>query len=426
MIILIIIALVILNGIFAMSEIAVVSARRARLSNDAKRGSSSAKAALKLMDNPDRFLSTVQVGITLIGILTGMYSGDALAVDFAPVLEKWGLSAAYSYTIAKVIIVVIVTYVTIVIGELIPKRLGMVASERIAKIIAKPMQWLSVVATPFVWVLAKSTSGISKVMGIKDRESQITEEEIRMMIREGTEGGEVQEVEQDIVERVFSLGDRDLESIMTHRSDIAWLDVNMDIDQMREVIKRHPFSKYPVADGNIDEVKGMVYLKDIFAGMESGEFSLPEIMRPSDYLYESMQVYPALEAMKERHLSSALIIDEFGTIKGMVTLKDIMEALVGEMPEPNEEPEIIRRDDSSYLVDGQCSFYNFLDYFDMGDLYPKNEYNTLSGLILALHGSIPRTGSKTEWGDFIFEVVDMDGARIDKVLVTRKSAKKQA
>lgn len=418
MVILIILGLVLLNGIFSMSEIAVVSARRTSLSNEAKRGSSSARAALRLMNNPDRFLSTVQVGITLIGILTGMYSGDALAGDFAPILEGWGMNSAYAYTAAKVIIVVLVTYVTIVLGELLPKRIGMYASEKIAKFIAKPMHWLSVIATPFVWILSKSTAALSKLLGIKGKASTVTEEEIKSMIREGTEGGEVQMVEQDIVERVFSLGDRNLESIMTHRSDIIWLDINKSAEQINEIIKEHPFTKYPVADGNMDHVEGIVFLKDMFGKIESPAFSLKECVRPADYLYENMEVYAALENMKQRRLTCALIIDEFGTVNGMVTLKDIMEALVGEMPEPDEEPDIVKRGDGSYLVDGQSSFYNFLDYFDRTDLYPDNEYNTLSGLILARLGSIPKVGNTITWGDFVLEIMDMDGARIDKVLVT--------
>lgn len=415
----IILGLILLNGIFAMSEIAVISARKTSLNADARRGSKSAKAALKLADNPDRFLSTVQVGITLIGIVTGLYSGDVLAVHFAPVFEKLGMSAAYAYPVAKVVIVIVVTYLTILFGELVPKRIGMTAAEKVSKAIATPMYWLSIVAYPFVWLLSKSTSGLYQLLGIKDMGTKVTEEEIKSLVQEGTEGGEVREVEQDIVERVFTLGDRDLESIMTHRSDLVWLDVNMTKKDIRAVIEANPFDKYPVAVGNLDEIVGIAFIKDMFLKIDSTDFDIRRVVRPAEYLYENMEVYTALEKMKTGHIQCALVSDEFGTVKGMVTLLDIMEALVGDIPEEHEEPDIVERAEGGYLVDGQCSFYDFLEYFDLAELYAKYDYNTLSGLILQHLGNIPRTGEIVRWHDFTFEVVDMDGARIDKVLVTQ-------
>ena len=417
----IIIGLILLNGVFAMSEIAVISARKTSLNVDACNGSQAAKSALKLAGNPDRFLSTVQVGITLIGILTGIYSGDVLAAKLSPVLVKWGMAAKYAYPVAQTAIVIIVTYLTIIFGELVPKRIGMTSAERVSKIIARPMQWLSMIAMPFVWVLAKSTSGMFKLLGIKDRGTKVTEEEIKSLIREGAEDGEVQEVEQDIMERVVTLGDRDLESIMTYRNDIVWIDVAMTKAEVKEAIHNNPFDKYPVCEGDLDNTLGIVYLKDMFMAIDSADFDIKTLLRPAEYFYENMQVYAALERMKENHGQCALVSDEFGTIKGMVTLKDIMEALVGDIPELDDEPDIIARQDGGYLVDGQCSFYNFLDYFKLSDLYSKYEYNTLSGLILELYGNIPKTGDRIKWNDFMFEIVDMDGARIDKVLVTRDS-----
>jgi len=415
--ILIIIGLILLNGIFSMSEIAVISARKSRLNNEAKHGNKSAQAALKLSGNPDRFLSTVQVGITLIGILTGLYSGDILAAQFAPVLQGIGISGSYAYFIAKIVIVVLVTYLTIVFGELVPKRIGLSAAEKISKIIARPMIWLSKAASPFVWVLSKSSSMVFSLLGIKGKEAKVTEEEIKSMIREGAEGGEVQAVEQNIMERAFTLGDRDLESIMTPRSEIVWLNTGMSKEEIRNIILDNPFSKYPVGDKSLDKIEGIAYLKDIFVKMESPDFNIKEIVRPAQYFYESMEVYAALEKMKTNHIQSALISDEFGTVRGIVTLTDIMEALLGEMPQIGEEPEIIERKDGSYLVDGQCSFYDFLSYFEMADIYAKFEYNTLSGLILEILGHIPREGESLTWRNFSFEIVDMDGARIDKVLV---------
>ncbi len=415
----IIIGLILLNGIFAMSEIAIISARRSSLGVDARNGSKGARAALKLSDNPDHFLSTVQVGITLIGILTGLYSGDALAGYLSPVLVKWGMAAKYAYPVAQISIVVIVTYMTIVFGELVPKRIGMTSAEKVSKAIARPMRLLSAIAAPFVWVLSKSTSGISNLLGIKDGGAKVTEEEIKSLIREGAEGGEVQEVEQDIMERVFILGDRDLESIMTYRGDIVWIDADMTKDGIREFIRENPFSKYPVCKGDLDDVVGIAYLKDMFHSIDSPDFDINKVLRPVEFLYESMKVYAALERMKKNHGQCALVSDEFGTIKGMVTLKDIMEALVGDIPQLHDDPEIVERKDGTYLVDGQCSFYNFLTYFKKTDFYSKYEYNTLSGLILDIYGSIPKTGDVIPWEGFTFEIMDMDGARIDKVLVTK-------
>jgi putative hemolysin len=334
------------------------------------------------------------------------------------VLEDWGLEPKYAYRITQIFIVIVVTYFSIVLGELVPKRIGLSAAEKIAKFMASPMNGLSVITKPFVWILSKSTSVIVNFMGIKEEDSKVTEEEIKSMIREGTEDGEVQQVEQDIMERVFSLGDRDLESIMTPRPDIEWIDLDMTREEIKEVISNNPYSKFPVGKEDLDNIEGIVYVKDIFNHIDSPDFDIRNEMRPVQYFYENMEVYSALEQMKISHNHSALIIDEFGVVQGIVTLKDIMEAIVGEIPEAHDEPEIVLRPDGSYLVEGQCSFYNFLSYFKHGDLYPTNEYNTLGGLILEELGHIPRSGETLEWKSFKLEVVDMDGARIDKVLVT--------
>lgn len=417
----VILCLILLNGLLAMSEMAVISARRTSLDAEARRGGKKARAALKLAENPDRFLSTVQVGITLTGILTGLYSGDVLAVHFVPVLEGLGLPSGVAGGIARVVVVVVVTFLTIIFGELVPKRIGMSAAESVARAVAGPMEVLSVVAWPFVWLLSRSSALVFRLSGVRAKGTKVTEEEIKSLVREGTEDGEVREVEQDIVERVFTLGDRDLGSIMTHRSDIVWIDVGMTREEIVPVVEKTPFDKYPVAEGSLDEIVGMVYIKDMFLGMGSAEFDLRAMVRPAEYLYENMEVYSALERMKAGHLQCALVCDEFGTVKGMVTLIDIMEALVGDIPEAHDEPEIVERKEGGWLVDGQCSFYDFLEYFDIVELYPGHDHNTVGGLILAQLGDIPQAGETTSWRDFTFEVVDMDGARIDKVLVTKKS-----
>ena len=416
----IIIGLILLNGILSMSEIALVSARKARLELDAKRGNKSAQTALKLAGEPDRFLSTIQIGITLIGILTGLYSGEAFAYNLAEVVRHVPVLEPYALGVSKTIIVIIVTYLTLIMGELVTKRIVMGYAERVSMLVAKPMYFLSKLALPFVWLLSKSTSLVIKITGIKaNEENKVTEEEIKAIVKEGFDGGEVQEVEQDIVERVFNLGDRNVGSIMTHRSDLVWLDVTDSIEKIREKVQENLFNIYPVASEKFDNIKGVVYLKDLFGRIDEPDFSLEEVIRPAQYLPENQSVYNALEQFKEARVKYGIVTDEFGGIQGIVTLKDIMEGLIGQVPEVGEEAEIVQRADGSWLVDGQYNFYDFLEYFDMEDLYAEHDYNTLSGLILEILERVPKTGETLTWLTFEFEIVDMDGARIDKVLVKK-------
>ena len=414
----IIIGLILLNGVLAMSEIAMVSARKSRLETEARTGNKSARRALKLANEPDRFLSTVQIGITLIGILTGLYSGQALAGELAVWMEKIEALQPHALLISKTIIVIVVTYLTLIFGELVPKRIGMVAAERMAKIIAAPMDILSRIASPFVWLLSASTSFMMRVLGLnKTGSNKITEEEIKAIIQESTAEGEIQEVEQDIVERVFNLGDRDIASIMTHRSDLVWLNITDSNDRIREIVKTNLHTIYPVSDTKLDNIVGVVFLKDLFGKIDAPDFNLKALVRPPQYFPQNQSVYNALEHLKQGHLKYGLVTDEFGSIEGIVTLKDIVKALIGDVPEIGEEPDIVQRDNGTFLVDGQCPFYDFLAYFDMEFLYTNHYYNTLSGLILKILEHIPRTGEKLVWYNFEFEIVDMDGARIDKVLV---------
>lgn len=421
--IIIILLLILLNGIFAMSEIAVIQARKTTLSNDEKKGSKGAKTALRLANDPDRFLSTVQIGITLIGILTGIYSGASLSGRFSDVFESLGMPERWAYPLAQGIIVIVVTYLTIIFGELVPKRIGMSVAERVSEIIARPMYVLSVIAGPFVWVLSKSTEAVVDLLGVKNAESKVTEEDIKSIVQEGKEDGEVQEVEQDIVERVFMLGDLTVDSIMTHRSDVVTLDVSMTNDELKEVLNGNLYEAYPLIDRGIDNILGVVLLKDLLFRLDDKTLKLKSIMHPAVYFYENMSVYKALEQMKEKRLTQAFICDEFGSFQGIITLRDILEGLVGTINEVNNDPEIVKREDSeSWLVDGQCSFYDFLSYFDKEDLYDseQQDYNTLAGLIIEQMKHIPQAGERTDWNCFNFEIVDMDGARIDKVLVTMK------
>lgn len=414
----IILGLILLNGLFSMSEIALISARKSRLTTDAKKGNKAAKAALKLAGEPDNFLSTVQIGITLIGILTGIYSGNTIAVLFTDWLLSVGVASKYAAWLAQGSIVVIVTYLTLIFGELVPKRIGLSIAESVAKKVARPMLLLSTIGSPFVWLLSKSTSGIFNLLGISGSENKVTEEEIKSMVQEGKEGGTVQPVEQDIVQRVFLTGDLKVSSIMTHKSDLVCLDMNMTHSQVKEVLKTVLYEVYPVIDGDMDHVKGVVYLKDLVLYLENEDFKVGDVLREAVYFHESMNVYKVLEQMKSGGFSRGLVCDEFGACVGMVTLKDIFEALVGNMNDNQDEPDIIKRvDKEGWLVDGQCSFYDFLCYFKREDLYGDVEYTTVAGLILDELEHIPHCGETVSWNGFTLEVVDMDGARIDKVLV---------
>ncbi|WP_295937601.1 hemolysin family protein [uncultured Alistipes sp.] len=416
--ILIIILLILLNGIFAMSEVALISARRSNLATRAKQGNKAARKALELAEDPDKFLSTIQIGITLIGILTGIYSGAALAGRFGEALASLGMPLKTATSVAQIVIVIVVTYLSIVFGELVPKRIGMKGAERVAILMARPMQVLSIVASPFVWLLSRSTEGITRLLGIKNVESKVTEAEIKSIIQEGTEDGEVQVVEQQIVGRVFSLGDRRVDSIMTHRSDIVWIDLDMTRDQINELVTREPHSLYPAARRSLDRTEGVIHLKDLFTHIEDKDFSPEQVVCQANFIHEKTEVYTALEQLREEQVGYGIVSDEFGVTQGIVTLRDIFEALVGTLPEKLDEPDIVRREDGSTLIDGQCPFYDFLVYFGLEDVYPHNRYNTLSGLILDELEHIPQTGEILQWHNFTMEIVDMDGARIDKVLVT--------
>lgn len=416
--ILIILILILLNGVLSMSEISLVSARKSRLESASKKGNKSADTALLLANNPDRFLSTIQIGITLIGILTGLYSGEAFAADLAIVLAKIEWLSPYAMTLSKVLIVIIVTYLTLVLGELVPKRLGMGFPERIATFVAKPMNVLAILVTPFIWLLSKSTSFVLSVLGLKDKnDNKITEEEIKAIVKEGYDTGEVQEVEQDIVERVFNLGDRNLGSIMTHRSDLVWLELNDSKEEIINKVKENLYTIYPVAEDKLDNIIGVIYLKDLFLNMNNPDFSIKEIIRPAQFLPEKQSVYNALEQFKQAHVKYGIVTDDFGGVQGIATLRDIMEALIGQVTEIGDEQDWVQRADGSWLIDGQYPFYEFLERFDMEDLYTDHDFNTLSGLILSILQEVPKTGEKLTWMNFSFEVVDMDGVRIDKVLV---------
>ena len=402
-----------------MSEIALVSARKARLEAQANKGDKRAKAALELSNHPDRFLSTVQIGITLIGILTGIYSGEKLTDDFVNFLNQFTILQPYSNGLATTIIVIILTYFSLVLGELVPKRLGLASPEAIAKTMAKPMSVVSFITSPFVWLLTKSSYVIVKLFKIKSDSNQVTEEEIKAIISEGTEHGAIEEAEQEIIERAFHLGDRNITSLMTHRSDMIWFDQNDNEASIREKIIKDPHSIYPICDGDIDNIKGVVSLKDLYVSDDLTLFK--DLLLPALFVPNNNTAYQVMEKFRESKIHSCFIVDEYGSVLGMITMNDILEAIIGDMPQPDtEDYAIVEREDGSYLVDAQIPFYDFLSRFDKTDWMndSENEFDTLAGCILHDLEHIPQTGEKAKWKGFKFEIIDMDGHRIDKVLVT--------
>jgi putative hemolysin len=416
--ILLILGLILLNGLFSMAEIALVSARKARLEAQANKGDKSAKEALELSNHPDTFLSTVQIGITLIGILTGILSGEKLKSDFVVFLKGFPLIERYANGIATAIIVIIITYFSMVLGELVPKRLGLAKPEAIAKFMARPMHILSRITHPFIWLLSKSTFVIVRLFKIKKNDNQVTEEEIKAIISEGTEQGTIEEAEQEIIERVFHLGDRTITSLMTHRSDLIWFDLNDNEAAIKEKILQEPHSVYPICDGQIDNIKGVVSIKDLYVANDLTLFK--EIMQPPLYVPENNTAYQVLEKYKQSKIHSCFIIDEYGSLLGMITLNDILEAIIGDIPEQHiDDYEIVEREDGSYLVDAQIPFYDFLSRFDKTEWMNEGEqeFDTLAGFILHQLKRIPKTGDKLEWEGFSLEIIDMDAQRIDKVLV---------
>ena len=415
----ILLLLILVNGLFVVSEIALISARRTRVESLANKGDEKAKAALNLIDNPERFLSTAQIGMTLVAILTGVYSGEKFGAELKPYLENISALKEYAGTLSTSIVVVCVTFLTIIFGELIPKKLGLIRAEKIARNVAKPMNFVSSVFYPFVWMLSGITTLIFKLFNIKKpSDNAVTEEEIKAMISEGSEHGSIDEDEKEIIERVFHLGDRNITSLMTHRTEIVWLDINDTVEQVKSKLNEIIFSTYPVCDGVIDEIKGLVYVKDLVKC--SPDTKLGTIIKPALFVPENNKAYQLLEKIKSSKIHTCFIVNEYGTMEGMITLNDIMEAIVGDVPQVGQdEYEIIKREDGTYLVDALIQFYDFLSYFERADWMNEgeHEFDTLAGFVLHELEHIPATGETFSWKDFNFEIIDMDGQRIDKILV---------
>ncbi len=329
--ILIILLLILLNGIFAMSEIAMVSSRKSRLETAAKRGDKAAKKALELSRNPGKFLSTVQIGITLIGILTGIYSGEKIEDDLVNYLNRFEFLSQYSETIAIAVIVITLTFFSLVLGELVPKRIGLTMPERISKLLSFPMYWISIIAAPFIWLLTFTSDIIIKLFRIKPTaESKVTEEEIKATIQEGMEGGAIHEIEQDIMERVISLGDRKIASLMTHRNDTIFLKTTFDAEDINKTVNSEMHSVYPVVNNKMDVV-GIMLLKDLFKHINEPDFKIADHIKQPQYVAENLSAYEALKLFKTGKTHQAIVMDEFGQMQGMVTMNDLLEALVGDV-----------------------------------------------------------------------------------------------
>jgi putative hemolysin len=422
--ILIIFLLLVLSGVFAMTEIALVSARKVRLQQRADEGDLAAKEALELAENPNRLLSTTQIGITLIGVLTGALGGATLSDRLALQLVRLPWLAPYASGVALAVVVILTTYFTLVIGELIPKRLGINNPEKIARSIAGPMRTLSRLAAPLVSLLSVSTDAGLRLLGIKPSdEPPVTEEEIKVLMEQGTQVGVFEEAEQDMVESVFRLGERYIDAIMTPRTEIEWLDLDEPYEELLRQVLESRHTRFPVASGGLDNVVGILQARDLLINHTGkGQANIEELMVPPIFVPDSMPALKVLEMIKSSGVHAALVIDEYGGLLGMVTLYDILTAIVGDIPSEGEtdEPQVVQREDGSWLLDGLLAVDELKDLLDLPDMPEEDRvgFQTLGGFVMSQIGSIPSAGQHFDWENYRFEVMDMDGRRVDKVLVS--------
>lgn len=410
--------LLILNAILSMSEIAFISARKARLQNKANKGDARANVILQLLENPNQFLSVIQIGITSIDLLTGAITGATIGAWLNIQLNRIPALQPYSVVISILIGVLPITYLSLVLGELVPKRLAMRDPEGISSAIARTMFFLTKAFSPLVRFLSFSTESVLRALGVKVMEEPpVTEEEIQLLIDQGTQAGIFEESEHDMVEGVFSLGDQRVYSLMTPRTDIVWLDIDDSIEEIREKIAVNDFSRFPVRQGTLDVILGIVKARDLLVPSLKGEtINLKAMLKPAFYIPETMLASRALEILKEKGTDILLVIDEFGGLQGLLTINDILEEIVGEMEQ--DEPQATQRQDGSWLLDGMLEVDEFKEIFDLPALPHEDEYETLSGFVMMSLGRVPQTADHFEWHGLNFEVIDMDGRRVDKVLVT--------
>jgi len=417
----IVVALTLLNGVFSMSELAVVSSRKARLQTMADNGDRGARAALRLIEDPGRFLSTVQIGITLVGVVAGAYGGATLGDRFGDWLDTVPALTGYGQAIGVATVLVAITYLSIVLGELIPKRIALKNPERVASLVARPMRTLSRIAAPMAWLLGASTDVALRLLGLHgEREETVTEEEVRSMISEGTQAGVFAPEEKEMIDGVLRLADRSVRSIMTPRPDVVWLDIDDPQDLVLNEIKTGGHSRYPVCRGELDELVGVVHTRDLLDDAVHGRaFSLAASAAKPLVVHDGTPILKLLDLMKTSGHHMAVVVDEYGSIEGLVTITDIVETIAGDLPEAGEEPEVaaVRRADGSWLIEGWMPVDEFEDTVGIRGLRGDGDFHTVAGFVLHRLGHLPQAGEAFEHDGMRFEVVDMDGRRIDKLLV---------
>ena len=416
--------LILLNGLFAMSEIALVASRKGRLQTRADAGDHGSAAALELAEDPTRFMSTIQIGITSIGILNGIVGEAVLAEPLATWLQRHGLQPPASGYVATAIVVVTITYFSIVLGELVPKRVAQMSPESIARLVSRPLKWLSLLTKPFVHLLSSSTQAVIALFGLKQRnDAHLVQEDIHTLLLEGTHSGAIEHTEREMVRNVFRLDDRLLGSLMVPRRDLVVLDANKPWAENQRVIEAHEHSRFPVVRGDFHDIAGVVSARSLLARTLKGEEpDLAALARPAFFVPEALTGMELLENFKASGRQVALVVDEFGELMGMVTLRDLIEAITGEFkPRHAEDAWAVPRDDGSWLLDGMIPIPELKDRLSLSRVpeEDRTSYQTLSGMLLLLLGRLGRTGDKVAWDGWEFEIVDLDNRRIDKVLATR-------
>ncbi|MEN9839999.1 MAG: hypothetical protein RL177_1478 [Bacteroidota bacterium] len=424
--ILIIAGLLLLNGLFAMFEIALVSSNASRLETLSQKGNKSARLVIQLRKNPEEVLSTLQVGITLIGIVSGAFGGIALADDLTPVFERIPALQPYAYNLALTVIITLITYFSLVIGELVPKSIALSNPERITMILSPAIVGLSKAVYPFVWLLSVSTKLVNSLLGLKSSDQQaMSEDELKFLIKQSSESGVIDEHESNLIREVFRFTDKRANEIMTHRTDVVYMTVDTTKEEMMEMIRTEHFSKYPVCEESMDDVIGVVSVKDLVPLIESRKpFKIRDVMTQVLFIPENLPVLRVLELFKQKKTSFGIVIDEYGAVEGVVTLHDLTETLLGDIPEEfdDEVMEIVKRADGTMLVDGAMNIGDFFSELglEMDEEIDNEDFNTLGGLAMYRLGKVPSTGDTFEHKSLNFEVVDMDNSRVDKLLVTRK------
>lgn len=418
-----IVFLIAMNNVLAMAEAALLAARKARLQQRVNEGDRNAGIALKLIENPNQFLAVIQIGITLIDVLTGAITGATIAVVFTQFIEKIPLLAPYSTGIGLALGVLIITYFSIILGELVPKRLAIQNPEKISSGFARPMLFLTLTLSPVVRFLSISTNFVLRLIGVRpSNEPPVTEEEIHVLLDQGTQAGVFEEAEQDMVAGVFKLNDRRLNTLMTPRTEILWLDV---LDTNKDILIKlaeRPFSRFPVCQGSLDNVLGIANARDLLTSSLSGDpIQLKDNLSPSLFIPETAFASSALDIFKESNKKMVLVIDEFGGVTGLLTINDVLEVIVGDIED--DAPQVTQRQDGSWLLDGMLDINEFKELFDLGPLPNEDDYETLAGFIMTSIGNIPQTADQFEWQGLRFEVIDMDVRRVDKVLVTTMPAR---